>query len=411
MEAQQNVYEDHRAIAQRLDLLHFQEEAPGMVFWHPRGFALYRVLEEAARRQLGRDGYAEVRTPQLLRRSIWEQSGHWSAFGARHMFSIDVEGASDEVNAAAAAMKPVSCPGHIQLFSRAAPSWRDLPMRLAEFGLVHRDEPSGSLHGLLRLRQFTQDDGHIFCAPEQVVEEVARFVRAVAGFYAGFGFDQIVIGRSLRPAERLGDEAAWDQAEQWLADGASAAGLAWRDQPGEGAFYGPKLEFALEDRSGKLWQCGTIQLDLVMPERFGIGYIDAQSKRARPVMLHRALYGSLERFMGMLLEHHQGRLPAWLAPEQIRVLPISPEAHGERASKVLDALRGRGLRAELDASAESLGKRVALARSAAVPLVAVLGDRELEQGSINLRDGANQRSMPLWAALEHLVSVCAPPGA
>ncbi len=429
--------EDHRAIAQRLDLLHFQEEAPGMVFWHPAGWSLYRVLEDAARRQLERDGYAEVRTPQLLRRAIWEQSGHWSAFGASGMFAIEASRAApvgtshkapsaplsvhrpegenvvcstsgDQRNAEAAAIKPVSCPGHIQLFMRSAPSWRDLPMRLAELGLVHRDEPSGSLHGLLRLRQFTQDDGHVFCAPGQVIEEIARFVRGVARFYAAFGFERIVVGRSLRPAERLGDDERWDQAERWLADGASAAGVSWVDQPGEGAFYGPKLEFALEDRSGKLWQCGTIQVDLVMPERFGLSYIDAASKRARPVMLHRALYGSLERFMGMLLEHHQGRLPAWLAPEQLCVIPISPEAHGERARRVSDAMRARGLRVRVDDSDESLARRVALAHGRGAPFIIALGDREVADGSVSLREGNHSRSIPLWAALEELAARCAP---
>jgi threonyl-tRNA synthetase len=399
--------DDHRAIAQRLNLLHFQEEAPGMVFWHPAGFIIYRALEDAARCQLMRDGYAEVRTPQVLRRAIWEQNGHWASFGPQGMFSIEED--AGEGAASAAAIKPVSCPGHIQLFMRASPSWRDLPMRLAEFGLVHRDEPSGSLHGLLRLRQFTQDDGHIFCAPGQVADEVVRFVRAAVGFYAAFGFQEIVVGRSLRPDQRLGDDPSWEQAEGWLADGARAAGVACVDQPSEGAFYGPKLEFALRDRAGKLWQCGTIQVVLVMPERFGIHYIDQNSRRARPVMLHCALYGSLERFMGMLLEHYQGRLPAWLAPEQLCVLPVNPAQHGERAQRAATRLRERGLRVVVDDSEESLDKRIALAQGRGAAYMAVIGDREVQDGSVMLRESERQRSMPLWAAIEHLVNACASP--
>ncbi|MCB9575323.1 MAG: threonine--tRNA ligase, partial [Kofleriaceae bacterium] len=277
-----------------------------MVFWHPRGLTLYRALEDAARRQLARGGYREVRTPQLLRVPVWQQSGHWDHFQA-HMFGCGAGGT-------AAALKPVSCPGHIQLVRRAAPSWRDLPLRLAEMGLCHRDEPGGTLHGLMRLRQFTQDDGHVFCADDQVADEVARFCRDLPGFYRGFGFADVSVALSTRPDDRAGDDAWWDRAERELEAVVRDLGVPYVIQPGAGAFYGPKLEFVLHDRRGRAWQCGTIQLDLVLPRRFDLRYVDAGGARRHVVMLHRALYGSIERFLGVLLEHHGAALPAWLAP-------------------------------------------------------------------------------------------------
>ncbi|MDQ3033240.1 MAG: threonine--tRNA ligase, partial [Myxococcota bacterium] len=330
---------DHRAIARKLDLVHFQEEAPGMVFWHPRGLAMYRVLEEAQRAHVRAEGYEEVRTPQVMRRAIWEASGHWQHFSDGMM---RIDGGELE-----SALKPVSCPGHVEIVRRMSPSFRDLPIRLAELGVVHRDEASGALHGLMRLRQFSQDDGHVFCAEAQAEDELVRFLEGVRPFYASFGFRELDIALSLRPDDRAGDDAGWDRAEAILARALERAREPHRVQPGAGAFYGPKIEIALRDRAGRVWQCGTIQMDLVMPVRFDLRYVDAGGDKRGMVMLHRALYGSLERFLGMLLEHHGAALPAWLAPEQIAVLPVSRAQHDvaqERARR----LREDGGRVSLD---------------------------------------------------------------
>jgi threonyl-tRNA synthetase len=395
---------DHRALGGRLDLFHFQEEAPGMVFWHPRGFHLYRLLEAAARRAIERGGYREVRTPQVLRRPIWEASGHWLHF-REGMFRFE----GDDV--AEAALKPVSCPGHVEIARRASLSYRDLPMRLAEFGLVHRDEPSGTLHGLLRLRQFTQDDGHVFCSEAQAEDEVDRFCRSVAPFYAAFGFEAPSVVLSLRPDDRAGDDALWERAESALARVVARLGLAHQVQPKGGAFYGPKLEFVLRDRFGRDWQCGTIQFDLVMPRRFDLRYVDAGGERRHVVMLHRALFGSLERFMGMLLEHHAGALPSWLAPEQVAVLPIAPE-HAAYAGDAVRALAERGLRASVVAPDESLAKRIAQAHMNGIPWVSVVGAREVVSRALALRERSGaQRSLALADAIDALAQACAIPGA
>ncbi|XXY52947.1 threonine--tRNA ligase [Sorangium sp. So ce269] len=388
--------DDHRSLGQRLDLFHFQEEAPGMVFWHARGFALYRLLEEAVRRQMMRDSYREVRTPLILRQAIWKASGHWDNFSS-NMFRL-----SEEDHAAA--IKPVNCPGHMQIVARMAPSYRDLPLRIGEFGMVHRDEPSGTLHGLFRLRQFTQDDGHIFCVEEQIEAEVARFASALRNFYAGFGFDDMVVGFSTRPAERSGSDEVWDRAEAALSAAARSAGLEYRLQPGEGAFYGPKLEFVLRDRLGRSWQCGTIQLDLVLPERFDITYVDASGARRRPALLHRALLGSLERFLGILLEHYRGALPLWLSPEQVVVVPVT-DAQRAYAEEVLQRLQQKGVRAILDAGDDSLSRKIAVAHASAIPLVAVVGKREAERRSVALREreGGQQRELPLDEAVVEVV--------
>ncbi len=392
--------DDHRAVAQRLDLLHFQEEAPGMVFWHPAGHSLYRQLEEAARRVTAAQGYAEVRTPQILRRPVWEASGHWQHF-ASGMFHIDDQSVP-------AAVKPVSCPGHCYLFGRRAPSYRELPMRFCELGLVHRDEPSGTLHGLMRLRQFIQDDGHIFCATEdQARAEALRFCRALPVFYRAFGLDQVEVALSLRPEQRAGDDAVWDRAEAILESVLRELGGPFRLQPGAGAFYGPKIEYAVRDRQGRDWQCGTIQLDLVMPGRFGLEYVDAGGERRPPVMLHRALYGSLERFLGVVLERHGASLPAWLAPMQVAVLPVSCE-EGAAAQAWADRLAAAGLRADVDGH-DSLAKRIARAHARAVPFQAVIGPREAASGSVTLRSREGQLAWLQDAALAELVRRCAPP--
>lgn len=391
---------DHRVIGRHLDLFHLQDEAPGMVFWHPRGWQLYRALEAAVRRHVEREGYEEVRSPQVLRQPIWESSGHWSHF-REHMMVL-----ADE--ASPAALKPVSCPGHIQILARRVLSYRDLPVRYAEFGLVHRDEQRGALHGLMRLRQFCQDDGHIFCAREQIAGEVERFCRSVGPFYAAFGFPRLDVALSLRPPSRLGEDALWDEAEAALLHGARAAGHEPRIQPGEGAFYGPKLEFSLIDHAGRSWQCGTVQLDFALPERFDLSYADAADRRVRPVMLHRALLGSLERFLGVLLEQWGGRLPAWLSPVQVAVLPVKPEQRAE-AEALVEALRRAGLRASLDGRDESLARRVAEAHDQAVPYVLALGPRDLARGEVALRVGAEVRSLPRVAAIAELIAACAPP--
>jgi threonyl-tRNA synthetase len=391
--------DDHRSLAHRLDLLHFDEDAPGMAFWHPRGYALYRLLEEAARRHFSADGYREVRTPQILRRPVWEASGHWQHF-AEGMFRLQDESCP-------AAVKPVSCPGHIGVARRAIASYRDLPLRLAELGLCHRDEPGGTLHGMLRLRQFTQDDGHVFCAEDQIAGELERFCRSVAPFYARFGFTEVAVALSRRPAERAGDDALWDRAEGALVAVLAKLGIAHVEQPGAGAFYGPKIEWALADRQGRSWQCGTIQVDLVMPGRFDLRYPDASGEKRPVCILHRALYGSLERFMALLLEHHRGALPPWLAPLQVAVLPVGAAHHAWAAS--VEARLGQvGLRVALDARNESLGKRIAEAHGHGVPFVAVVGDREQAAGGVALRSrGGGQEALSLEAALATLERRCA----
>lgn len=390
---------DHRSVARRLDLLHFQDEAPGMVFWHPAGTIVHRELEEAVRRVAHAQGYAEVKTPQILRRPIWEASGHWQHF-LEGMFRI-----ADE--AVEAAVKPVSCPGHAAIFGRRAPSYRELPVRLAELGLVHRHEPSGTLHGLMRLRQFTQDDGHVFCTDEHAEDEVVRFCRAVPAFYRSFGLDEPAVALSTRPAQRAGDEALWDRAEATLKAALERLGVRYVLQPGAGAFYGPKVEYALRDRQGREWQCGTIQLDLVMPRRFDLRYVDAGGERRHPVMLHRALYGSLERFLGLVLEWHGAALPAWLAPVQVAVLPVSP-AELPAARAFAERLALGGLRAQVDHD-DSLARRIARAHARAVPVQAVLGAREAARRAVALRTREGQSVLPLEEAFAALAARCAPP--
>jgi threonyl-tRNA synthetase len=390
---------DHREVAQRLDLLHFQPEAPGMVFWHARGYTLYRLLEEAVRQQTVAQGYAELRTPQVMRRPVWEASGHWSHFQSG-MFQV-------QDDACQAAIKPVSCPGHIYVLKHRSLSYRDLPLRLSELGNVHRDEPGGTLHGLLRLRQFTQDDGHIFCNEAQAEAEVLRFCRALPAFYRAFGFDQISVALSTRPQARAGGDAEWDYAEAALEAAARKLDVPYVLQPGEGAFYGPKLEFALHDRHGRQWQCGTIQFDLVLPRRFELRYTDADGERKHPVMLHRALYGSLERFLGMLLEQHGASLPAWFAPVQIAVLPVSA-AQLTAADALKAQLEQRGLRVQLSDD-DTLAKRIAQAHAEAVPFQLVLGAREVAENAVMLRSREGQQKLGAAAAIDSLVQACATP--
>jgi threonyl-tRNA synthetase len=391
---------DHRSLGQRLDLFHFQEEAPGMAFWHPNGFLLYRLLEDAVRFELAQACYAEVRTPQLLRRAVWDASGHWQHFSGA-MFKL-------EDQSQAAALKPVSCPGHVYIAERRAPSYRDLPLRFAEFGSVHRDEPSGTLHGLMRLRQFTQDDGHVFCTREQAADEVERFCRSIPPFYARFGFPKLDLVLSTRPADRAGDDASWDRAEAALIEVVKRLGWEHSLAAGGGAFYGPKLEFVLKDRLGRQWQCGTIQFDLVMPRRFELRYVDRHGGRSELVMLHRAIYGSLERFLGVLLEHHGAALPEWLAPEQLRLLPLKT-AELPFAEELERRFREAGLRVSLDRRTESLARRIAEAHEAAVPFVGVVGGREVSERSLALRARDGQRSLPVDRAIAELAARTANP--
>jgi threonyl-tRNA synthetase len=392
---------DHRDLGNLLDLFHFQDDAPGMVFWHPRGLTLYRTLREAARRHCHAEGYLEVMTPQVLRASIWERSGHW-AFYRDDMFDFDD-------GKVPVALKPVSCPGHLEIVRRRTLSYRDLPLRIAELGLVHRREPSGALHGLFRLRQFTQDDGHIFCQPEQLDSEVQRFASGLATFYRAFGFDDIDVKLSTRPASRAGDDALWTRAEALLGRAATAAGLTWVEQSGGGAFYGPKLEFSLRDSWGRLWQCGTIQLDLLLPERFGVQYASRGGPPEVPMMLHRALFGSLERFMGILLEHGGGRLAPWLVPEQARVLPVN-EAQLPSARALAADLDNAGLRVDVDVGPGTLALRIQRAHADALPFVVILGDREIASEAATIRERTGENHLLRRAEVAaFLAQRCAPP--
>ncbi|WP_428246582.1 threonine--tRNA ligase [Ferrovibrio sp.] len=384
-------HNDHRAIGNRLDLFHQQEEGPGMIFWHPRGFALYRVIEDYIRRRMREAGFREIRTPQMLARSLWEQSGHWEKFGD-NMFSLDDGHRSF-------ALKPMSCPCHVQVFRKRVRSFRELPLRFAEFGACHRNEPSGALQGLMRTRAFVQDDAHIFCREDQIVQEVANFARMLRRVYGDFGFPDFRVGFSTRPASRAGDDALWDHAEAALAEAAKAAGLDCIEQPGEGAFYGPKLDFILRDARGRDWQCGTVQLDFVLPERLDAEYADAENQRRRPVMIHHAVLGSLERFIGMLLEHHEGRLPFWLAPDQVLVASIKPEQAGY-AEEVAAAIEAAGFRAVADLRPERLSQKLHDAHAQHIPVLLAVGAAEVEKGSVAWRepDGAVQ-AMSLEAAI------------
>lgn len=391
---------DHRKLGQELDLFHFREEAPGMAFWHPRGLAVVQALEQASRDVCRHQGYEEIRTPQLLRREVWEASGHWQHF-ADAMFRAEDQKCD-------AALKPVSCPGFLLVQKRSLLSYRDLPLRRCELGVVHRDEASGVLHGLLRARQFVQDDGHVLCEPDQAEAEVLRFAEVVPRFYAAFGLGPPKLALSLRPQHRAGDDASWDHAEGVLRSAAERIGGPFALQPGAGAFYGPKLEWSLEDRHGRAWQCGTIQVDLVMPRRFDVRYVAASGERAHPVMLHRALFGSLERFLGMLLEHHGRWLPPWLAPMQAAILPIDDgQAPAARALHARVAAVGVRARVDLDGS---LAKRIALAHEMAIPLVIVLGEREVAagQGALRVR-GEAQRALPVEALVDELARRAARP--
>jgi len=371
---------DHRSLGRKLGLFHQQEDGPGMVFWHPRGFVLYHLIEDYVRKRMRGAGFLEIRTPQVLARALWEKSGHWQKFGG-NMFAFHQDG---EEGRRDYALKPMSCPCHVQIFNADIRSFRDLPLRYAEFGACHRNEPSGALAGLMRTRAFVQDDAHIFCLEEHVVAEVARFCGLLREVYADFGFDDVTVGFSTRPAIREGAEELWDRAEASLQAAADAAGLDYRIQPGEGAFYGPKLEFVLKDARGREWQCGTIQLDLVLPGKLDAHFIDSTSARRTPLMIHHAVLGSMERFIAILLEHYEGRLPLWLAPEQVVVASVTAVS-ADYARKIHDAFVVAGFRAVLDGRDERIGRKVADAREAGIPAFITVGEREAANGTVALR--------------------------
>ena len=394
---------DHRKLGKQLDFFHMQEEATGSVFWHPKGWTLYREIETYMRRRLEEGGYDEVKTPQLVDRALWEASGHWDKF-RENMFTAEAE--DDRT----LALKPMNCPCHVQIFRQGIKSYRDLPLRMAEFGSCHRNEPSGALHGIMRVRAFTQDDAHIFCTEDQITEESVRFCGLLQSIYADFGFDDIRVKFSDRPEVRAGEDSVWDRAEAALTDATEAAELETTLNPGEGAFYGPKLEFVLRDAIGRDWQCGTLQVDFVLPERLDAEYVAEDGNRHRPVMLHRAILGSLERWIGIIIEQYSGRMPAWLSPTQIVVASITDSANGY-AERVADAARAMGMRVSSDLRNEKISYKVREHSVQKVPYIIAVGGREEEAGTVALRRlGSNEQEViDMEEALRRLHGECLPP--
>ena len=367
---------DHRRLGKQLDLFHLQDEAPGMVFWHPRGWALWQAIEQHMRKELDAAGYREVKTPQIMDKTFWEKSGHWENY-KDNMFVTQSEKREY-------AVKPMNCPGHVQIFNNSLRSYRDLPMRLAEFGSCHRNEPSGALHGLMRVRGFVQDDAHIFCTEDQIVDEARRFNELLVRIYRQFGFNDVAVKLSLRPDQRAGSDEIWDKAEQGLRDALTACGVEWEELLGEGAFYGPKIEYHVKDAIGRSWQCGTLQLDFVLPERLNAEYVTENNDRARPVMLHRAILGSLERFIGILIENHAGSFPLWLAPVQMVVMNIT-ENQADYCREVVEKLRAEGFRVELDLRNEKIGYKIRDNSQYRFPYQIVVGDKEKENSQVAVR--------------------------
>ncbi|KTD19693.1 threonine--tRNA ligase [Legionella londiniensis] len=387
---------DHRKLGKSLNLFHFQDIAPGMVFWHPKGWTIYQILESYMRRRLVEYGYQEVRTPQLVDRILWEKSGHWDNFHDE-MFITETE-------SRLYAIKPMNCPCHVQIYNQGLKSYRDLPLRLAEFGNCHRCEPSGSLHGLMRVRNMVQDDAHIFCTEDQIQSEVAMMLELVQSVYADFGFTNIIYRLALRPEKRVGSDEVWDKAEAALRYALESRGIEWLDAPGEGAFYGPKIECSLTDCLGRIWQCGTIQVDFSMPRRLEAQYVAEDSTKKTAVMLHRAILGSLERFMGILLEHYAGSLPLWLSPVQVAVLTISEKQH-EYAASIQQFLQNKGIRSIFDLRNEKIGFKIREHTLQKIPYLLIIGDKEVEQQqvSVRTRDGSDlgaQSIQELYAALQ-----------
>lgn len=394
---------DHRKIGKALNLFHMQEEAPGMVFWHANGWTIYQVLEQYMRKVQQDSGYQEIKTPQIVDFTLWEKSGHAANY-AENMFTTHSESRNY-------AVKPMNCPCHVQVFNQGLKSYRDLPIRLAEFGSCHRNEPSGSLHGIMRVRGFTQDDAHIFCTKEQIGKEVADFIKLTLDVYKDFGFEEVQMKLSTRPEKRVGDDALWDLAEKSLADALDAAGLEWELQPGEGAFYGPKIEFSLKDCLGRVWQCGTIQCDFNLPVRLDASYVTEENERDQPVMLHRAILGSFERFIGILIEHYAGFMPPWLSPVQACVMNIT-DSQAEASEQVVAKLKENGLRAISDLRNEKIGFKIRERTLERIPYLLVLGDREVEEGTVNVRtrSGKNLGTMSVDAFIDLVKSAVAERG-
>ncbi|MEO1765840.1 threonine--tRNA ligase [Thiobacter aerophilum] len=386
---------DHRKLGKQLDLFHLQDEAPGMVFWHPKGWIIWQEIEQYVRAQLRAHGYLEVRTPQVMDRVLWEKSGHWENY-RDHMFTTHSENRDY-------AVKPMNCPGHIQIFNQGIKSYRDLPLRLAEFGACHRNEPSGALHGIMRVRAFVQDDAHIFCTEEQIQDEVSAFIDLLLKVYRDFGFGEVSVKLSTRPEKRVGSDETWDKAEAALEAALKAKGLAFQLQPGEGAFYGPKIEFALKDCLGRVWQCGTIQLDFALPERLGAHYVAEDNSRRVPVMLHRAILGSLERFIGILIEHHAGAMPVWLAPVQVVVMSIT-DAQTGYVERVAEEMRAAGLRVETDLRNEKISYKIREHSLQKLPYQVICGDKEVQanQVAVRTRKGEDLGQMTVPAFIERV---------
>ena len=407
---------DHRKIGREMDLFHLQEEAQGSVFWHKKGYIIWQALEQYIRRRLEANGYDEVKTPQLLDRRFWEQSGHWDKF-RENMFVVpdEVPATDDDAevisgDADLMALKPMNCPAHVQIFKQGIKSYRDLPIRMAEFGCCHRNEAHGALHGLMRVRQMTQDDAHIFCREDQIIDEAVAFCGLVTQVYEDLGFNDVSVKLALRPDTRAGDDAVWDRAESGLRDALTAVGLEWEELPGEGAFYGPKIEYHLRDAIGRTWQCGTLQLDFVLPERLGASYIGEDGEKHMPVMLHRAVLGTLERFIGIMIESYAGKMPLWLAPQQVMVCPITTEAD-DYAHHVVAALKAQGLRADADTRNEKINYKVREHSVAKVPVILAVGGREAEAQTVSLRrlGSKDQEVVALGDVVTRLVEEACPP--
>ncbi len=391
------VKRDHRRIGRKLDLFHFQEEAPGMVFWHDHGWTIYTEVQNYIRKRLRSAGYQEVNTPEIVDISLWQKSGHAEKF-IENMF---ITGSEERTFA----IKPMNCPCHVQIFNQGLHSYRDLPMRMAEFGSCHRNEASGALHGLMRVRAFTQDDAHIFCTPGQIQAEAAAFLELLYSVYRDFGFEEVMVELSTRPEKRIGDDSLWDRAEDALTTALEGTGIEYKENPGDGAFYGPKIDFSLKDTIGRIWQCGTLQLDFIMPQRLGAEYVTEDGSRETPVMLHRAILGSLERFIGILIENHAGKMPVWLSPVQAVVLNIT-DRQDERCKKIAESLENKGFRVDLDLRNEKIGYKIRQHTLSRVPYLLVIGDREVTEGTlaVRTREGEDMGSMDLETFVQHLQS-------
>ncbi len=385
---------DHRKIGKALDLFHFQEEAPGMVFWHGKGWQIYQTVIQYMRKKLQKNDYQEIATPIIADKILWEKSGHWDKFGSAGMFITQSENREFVI-------KPMNCPGHIQIFNHGLKSYRDLPFKIGEFGMCHRNEPSGTLHGLLRMRQFTQDDAHVFCTEKQLQAEIIKLIELVYQTYQDFGFNDIIIRLATRPEKRIGDDAVWDQSEKALETALNNKNIQWELATGEGAFYGPKIEFHLRDCLDRVWQCGTIQIDFSMPERLGAHYIDEDGSRQTPIMIHRAILGSIERFIGILIEHYAGKLPLWLAPIQVSIMNIS-DKQSEYCKKIAEILKKHQFRVNLDLRNEKIGFKIRQHTLQRVPYMLVIGDRELEshQVSVRTQSGEDLGNMSIESFLE-----------